>query len=124
MYICLDNNPNPNRNVFYRDHLSFSRIVNFISPMIQAQYTSPDVARSFTPKEIEAPAQTDKDAPTEPTNTKLGGLRKDLVNVQYQINQFLTQRMREEKEINNAAEQLEKELLDGDDGLESEGPRG
>jgi hypothetical protein len=87
--------------------------------MVHAEYTSPDFSQSFVSNDTPVPLQTDKNAPTEPSSSPLGQLRRDVVNVQYQINQFLTQRMKEDKSTEQA-ERLEKEILDGDDGMEQE----
>lgn len=87
--------------------------------MIRVQYSSPELSQEFVPNDNEIPKHTDVNAATEPSDSTLGKLRRDVINVQCQINQFLTERMNH----NTASEQadgFEKDILDGDDGIEPE----
>lgn len=87
--------------------------------MVEATYTLDEEIHKFT---SDTPSlvtrETDKNAPTEAY-----GLRADVMNVQEQINRFLTARMKQDKETQESqkkAAEFEHELLDGDDGAEEE----
>ncbi|EDK43461.1 conserved hypothetical protein [Lodderomyces elongisporus NRRL YB-4239] len=59
----------------------------------------------------------DRDRPSEHKDTPLGHLRASLTTLQDQINEFLTDRMKKEKNVMNAKD-IERRLLDeagGDD---------
>ncbi|ONH70096.1 EKC/KEOPS complex subunit GON7 [Cyberlindnera fabianii] len=97
-----------------------------------ATYTSPSSTQEFTtssipPAELTTRGSTtgpsdfvlskgavDKDAPSEHKDTYLGVLRAQVTNLQDQINVYLTERMRIQKEEEKESE-MEKKLLDGGD---------
>lgn len=85
---------------------------------LEASYRREDERQKFVgDKDGFQIEETDRDAVQEPSDSHLGGLRREIMSVQRQVNNFLTERMQAEKEAanNNKAEELEKKMLDGND---------
>ncbi|KAA8913073.1 hypothetical protein TRICI_003275 [Trichomonascus ciferrii] len=83
---------------------------------VEAKYTKGDEEKIFTgSKEGVKIEDTDRNAMQEPSNTKLGDLRREIMSVQKQVNVFLTERMEAEKNGKTDAEELERKMLDGND---------
>jgi hypothetical protein len=85
---------------------------------MEAEYKAPDCQKTFTSTgKLVLPLQTDRDAPQQPSDSSLGRLRRDIMEIQQNINVFLTSRMKDSKE---QEEEIEKEILDGDEGTGEE----
>ncbi|ANB13105.1 Protein GON7 [Sugiyamaella lignohabitans] len=89
---------------------------------IIADYESPDLKKNFQISEEDRSIlakEVDRDAPQEPSNSPLGNLRIKSMNMQQTINVFLTERMKQASGSATADEEdVEKKILDGDDGME------
>lgn len=86
---------------------------------VTANYTSPDLNKQFqADKSKYKNTDTDRNAPVEPSNSKLGDLRREIMHMQDEINTFLTERMDQEKSSKQDTEELEKKILDREEDVE------
>lgn len=112
-------------------------IASYVSPSCSKQFSTSDHPESHhtTNGRTTGPSQfvldagaVDKDMPSEPKDTYLGGLRAKVTTLQDDLNEFLTERMQLEssnsivKDANSdnsktqqQEEEFEKKLLDGAD---------
>jgi hypothetical protein len=88
--------------------------------MIEASYVGPDESKAFTvdpSKDSPKLDPNDRNAPEEPSSSSLGNLRREIITMQSAINEYLTDRMKQQQQNGqNAIEELlEKKILDGND---------